>query len=259
MKFRLFLVATVSIFAYSCTKVVEAPVDENEITNLSTARKALLFKFTGVNCGACTAYHPIYEGCLDTNAGKMVGLHVHCGVDDTLNTSFSLWFTNAYDIPGTPRFSEGSFMKQDTSWGVARSAALATIDKPADVGIGIHKSVSGNTMNIKVKTQCFKDLPSGEYNMAIYIVENGCWADQVGAGNIQHSRVLRGSANGMWGSDFTATSKGGITDHSFTYNLGTIGVEYWNASNLEVVAVIYKMNGADPVEVINCNTTNGNN
>ncbi len=254
MKFTVLSLAALALLFNSCSKTVEAPDDATEINNLSTARKAIMFKFTGVNCGACTAYHPIYEDFLADNRGKVIGLHVHCGVDDTLNTNFSLWFTNDYDIPGTPRFSEGSIMRQDTAFDVADSLALLTMDKKADIGVGVTHTIVGNTLSIKAKTQCFKDL-SGTYNIAAYVVENNCWADQVGAGNIQHNRILRGSANTMWGTPLTALTKGAPTDHSFTYNMGTIGVEYWNASNLEVVVVIYRMDNGEPVEVMNCNST----
>ncbi len=257
MKFRILSLAVAALLVNSCTKIVEAPDDSTEINNLSTARKAIMFKFTGVNCGACSAYHPIYEEFVTENAenrGKIVGLHVHCGVSDTLNTNFSLSFTNRFDIPGTPRFAEGTIMLQDTAYDVVKPMALLTMEKTADVGIGFSHKISGNLMTIKTKTQFFNDM-SGEYSLAVYVIENKCWADQVGIGSIEHNRILRGSANGMWGTVYApgVTTKGNVIDHTWTYDIGTVGINHWNPDNLRVLVIVYKMSNGDPVEVANCN------
>jgi hypothetical protein len=237
-----------------CTKTVEAPdPSENEISNLSTQRKALMFDFTGVNCGACTAILPTFEGFLHANEGKVIGISVHCGSGDTLNTGFSLSFTGQYDIPGTPRFSEGSIMKTDTSYSVAESLAKATMGKPADAGIGLVYSISNNTMTIKTKTRFFNEA-SGSYKLALYIVEDNIMTEQTG--NMRrHDNVLRGSANGYWGTAITPSSvgKGLEWENTFTYNIGTHGIHFWNTANLKVVAIIYKMDGNEPKEVVNCN------
>lgn len=253
MKIKALLFGAIAIVAGSCTKTVEAPISE-DIHNVSSARKALLFKFSGLQCGACTAYMDDWETiCTTTYPNKVIGLTVHCGVSDTLVNGFTLGMTSQYDIPGTPRFSEGSIMQTDTTWTVMEDKLAATLDKPADVGIGIKHTVTGNTLTINTKSVFFNDL-SGTYNIAIYVVENDIHALQTGIPMV-HNKVLRGSANGYWGETFApgTTSKGSIVDKSFTYNLGTPGADYWNTANLKVVAVIYKMENNSPVEVMNCN------
>lgn len=260
MKIKFLFLALCGLLVYGCTKTVEAPFDENEVTNLSTARKSVVFKFTAQSCGACGAWVPYYEGFCDSNYQKVIGVHVHNSAD-TFGTSMSGWFTSHFDIPGTPRFAGGYDMTLDTTWwDVVRPRTLAILDEPADIGIGIAKSISGNVMTIRAKTQCFKNLPAGNYNIAMYIMENDCWGYQAGTpgpvDSIYHMKILRGSANGLWGTPLTDVSKGDPVDHTFTYSLGTPGQHYWNPEKLEVLAIIYKVDAnGDPIEVMNCNTT----
>jgi hypothetical protein len=179
MKFKALLFGAIAVVASSCTKTVEAPLSE-DVHNVSTARKALLYKFSGLQCGACTGYMDDWEEiCNATYPNKVIGLSIHCGVSDTLVSGFTLGMTSQFNIPGTPRFSEGSIPKTDTTWSVMTEKLAATLDKPADVGIGIKHSVVGNTLSINTKTVFFKDL-SGEYSLAVYVVENGINALQTG-------------------------------------------------------------------------------
>jgi hypothetical protein len=250
MKKTLFAALTAVFLLNSCKKN-DVPLPE--ITNVSTARKALVMDFTGLQCGICTSMLPRWNNLLNSNKNKAIGFSVHCGVGDTLNNNFSLWFANDFNVAGTPSWAEGTNMMTLSTFEVMETSMNATIANKADLGIGLKKTLSGTTISITTKTVLFKDM-SGEYNIALYVVEDGCVADQTGT-PMTHNHVLRGSANGRYGSLLFSgsKSKGEIIDQTFTYNIGVQGDDYWNAANLHVVAVVYRMDAGTAKEVINCN------
>ena len=244
----LFLIA--AIVGGSCKKKsTETP----EITNVSTERKALVFDFTGLQCGICTGMLPRWSSMLNDHKYNCIGMSVHCGVSDTLDNNFTLWMSSDFNVQGTPSWAEGTGMGV-TSFDNMETAMKNTITTKADLGIGIKKTLSGNTISITTKTVLFNDL-SGDYNIAVYALENGCSALQTGNPMV-HDHVLRGAVgNARYGQALISgsASKGTVYDQTFTYNIGTLGVDYWNSSNLHMVVVVYKMIGGVAKEVMNCN------
>ncbi len=118
-------------------------------------------------------------------------------------------------------------------------------------GVGMDKEISGNTVTLYVKAKFFSTL-SGTYNLAVYAVENHVTATQSGMTSDQHERVLRGevTADDEYGVQmFSGTSPEEYTN-TFTYTPAA-GVEI---SNLQFVAVIYKMENNKAVESPNSNT-----
>lgn len=243
--------ALFALIANACKKEVpETP----EINNVSTERKSMVFDFTGLQCGICTGMLPRWDDMLNEHKYNTIGMSVHCGVQDSLDNNFTLWMSSFFNVQGTPSWAEGSSMAGVTSYDNMESAMKTTLTKKADIGIGIKAVHSGNTITVTTKTVLFNDL-SGEYNIAIYVQEDGIHALQTGTPKI-HNHVLRGVAgNNMWGQLLIggSASKGTQYDNTFSYNIGTQGTDYINASNLHAVAVIYKMVNGAPVEVMNCN------
>jgi hypothetical protein len=248
---KILSLALLSVILLNACKKSDAPTPD--ITNVSTERKSLVMDFTGLQCGICAGMLPRWTSMLNTNKNKTIGLSVHCGVSDTLDNSFSLWFANDFNVSGTPSWAEGRNMMNCVSYDDMETAMKSTITTKADLGIGLKKTLSGNTITITTKTVMFSDM-SGEYNIALYITENGCLANQLSTPMI-HDHVMRGSANGRYGSLLFSGSKGKgeQIDQTFTYNIGTLGADYWNTANLHVVAVVYKMENGTAKEVINCN------
>jgi hypothetical protein len=240
---------TAVIFAGCKKETVPTP----EFTNVSSERKAMVMDFTGLQCGICAGMLPSWNSMLNDHKNNVIGLSVHCGVSDTLDNNFSLWFANDFNVPGTPGWAEGKTMLSLQSFDDMKAAMEATLTTKADLGIGVKKTISGNTISISTRTVLFNEL-SGEYNIAVYVLENGCLANQLTTPMI-HDHVLRGSANGRYGSLLFngSKSRGEAIDQSFTYNIGTLGADYWNTANLHVVVVVYKMNNGTAKEVMNCN------
>jgi hypothetical protein len=223
-----------------------------EFTNVSTERKSLMFDFTGLQCGICAGMLPSWNAMLSDHQYNAIGLSVHCGVQDSLDNNFTLWMSSYFNVTGTPSWAEGANMTL-ASYDNMKSSMETTVKQKADLGIGVVRSLSGTTMTIKTHAVLFNDM-SGDYNIAVYVIENGVRAVQIST-VMTHNDVLRGGANGMFGTSLFSgsQSKGQTFDQTFTYNIGTQGTDYVNAANLRAVVVVYRMNGTDPKEVINCN------
>ena len=249
---KLFPLILLSAFLFNSCK--KKSTETPEITNVSTERKSLMFDFTGLQCGICTGYLPQWDAMLkNEHPYNAIGLSVHCGVQDSLDNNFSLWMATDFNVQGTPSWAEGSTMAI-TSYASMKSAMESTVKTKADLGIGVKKTLSGNTISITTKTVLFNDM-SGDYNIAVYCAENDCHALQTGTPYV-HNDVLRGVVgNNRYGQSLISgsASKGTVYDQTFTYNIGTQGTDYWNANNLRIVVVVYKMVGGVAKEVMNCN------
>ena len=129
-------------------------------------------------------------------------------------------------------------------------------------GVGVKQSISGTTMTIKTKAVFYADAPADNYNMAVYIVENGIVHPQADAtgepADFVHNHVLRGAGNDkIYGEliSSTAIRKGQKFENTFSLSLKPqIATNVpLNAANLHVIAVVYKMGKDKPVDALNVN------
>jgi thiol-disulfide isomerase/thioredoxin len=250
------LVLGALITASSCKKEEKST---EQINSVSSSEKILIFDFTASWCPPCGENGtPKLEAMIEKYPGKIVPIAVHA------NNSLGLAehpITNdlqdEYEIASIPSFvvgtekSPGSYNTVEADFNTAKSATPI-----AAAGIGISKSISGSALNITTKTIFFKEL-NGKYNLAVYVTEDGVSYNQDRITQPSpfmkvHNHVLRGSANGTWGSEIVSSStvKNQEIDGTYTF---TIPTTVSNKDNLHVVAVLYKMENGEAVSVLNAN------
>jgi hypothetical protein len=165
-------------------------------------------------------------------------------------TGYPTFVTN-----GKPMLSRASGVNTTAEKQMCKDEMDAHRSKEVIANVGIEKSLDGNTLNIKTSTQFFSNA-SGEYKLALYIVENNAkWKQSghpQGASPIAHHYVLRGAVGSTWGE---TVSTGDVTankffDKNYTYNLDAA----WDKSQISVVGVIWKVNGSN-FDFINANAT----
>lgn len=143
---------------------------------------------------------------------------------------------------------------QPTDSGYVNSAIRAALAKQPLCGIGAKVEIAGNVMTIKTKTIFFSDA-GDTYNIAVYITEDNCYAVQASSSEVYHFGVLRGSANGAYGTQLSTgpVRKWDKKEQTFTFTIPTVSPAI-NPSNLHAVVVIWKVDAnGQPIEVINSN------
>ncbi len=236
----------------SCKKDADAPV----VNTVSTEHKTFLIDFTSTQCCPCGANGlPAFKSGFASYPNKLCGMSLHCDLTpggDTLKCEpeFDQLFFTVYNQSGVPTFAVNNNIYYPDASKLA-SDIEATLAQPAVCGVGIAKSISGSTMSITTKTHFFK-AASGNYNIAIYITEDGLHQYQACSSETTHDHVCRGSANGYVGSSLTSGSvaAGQEFDKTFTWTIPS----KCNSANLHVVAVIYDMSSGKPKAVVNCNS-----
>ncbi|TND07656.1 MAG: hypothetical protein FD123_2975 [Bacteroidetes bacterium] len=257
MKKAILFIATAA-FAFNSCKKDEAP----EITNVSTERKSLLIDFTATWCCPCGSSLGIYHDVLHKYPNKVITFALHASNDPFYNQDAYWHWANIYDVQGIPSYVCDN---QKVLWGYVMPDLhldtthfheiihTTTAQNPPVCGIGIAKTISGSTMTIKTKTVFFGET-SGNFNLGVYVVEDGLVYTQNCSDDSTHNSVFRECVTDADGAGILlssgAVSKGKTFDKTFTYNIPSGYV----ANNLHVIAVIYKM-GSDPkpLEILNVN------
>lgn len=253
-KSALFISFGLLVFAFSGCK--KEDVTSGEIQSVSSVYKAVVFEQTATWCGPCgESGYPAMHALLDKYKYQTSAIIMHS--DDAISSipiAGESDITNHIGGSGIP--SGAVNMGTDTyPTELEPLVKQATIANPvAKAGIGIKRSVSGNTITIDTKTVFFEDL-TGTYNLAIYVTENKIMEEQNGqtAPKVEHNHTLRAIAGGKgYGSSIGSNpTKGTKIDGNYT----VVIPELRNADNLQVVAVLYKMGTNNkPVAVINSNT-----
>lgn len=251
-------------------------VDPNKPTGITVPQeqKSLFFDLTATWCPPCGAWGiPTFESAVaggpvansygstgvSFDANKVCGISSHGSTDNLSNTT-ATEITKFFAPAGIPSFAEGTKLyNQDyTNWA---KAIQSTIAMTPTAGVGLTKTVSGSAaIDVKTSVKFFSAM-TGEFNLAVYFVEDGVIDQQQVAGKglvnpFTHSRVLRGVAtlsggtSSTWGAKITSGSvAAGIVfpqSWTFTPSVGEV-------SKMHAVAVIWEMSGGKPVKMVNCN------
>lgn len=231
------------------------PTPYDNIT-VSQSQQAFVLLTTATWCGYCSTWgKPNFNDALngegDIDGSRVNGMALNYSSSDPLYHPMSLQLKNQFGIGGPPNLwieFSNQFNLQPTGWKNAIVSRQAETNPSC--GIGMSKEVSGGKATVYVKAKFFSSL-TGTYNLAVYAVENEIEATQSGGDNI-HYRVLRGeiTADNAFGTEMFSGSSPGEFTATYTYTPAS-GVEL---SNVQFVAVIYKMEQGVPVESPNSNT-----
>jgi len=246
MKKLLSIVALSAIItSISCKKNNVEP----DVTNVSTAYKVFLIEYTSTGCGPCGTYgYPAFKETYEKYPNEVTGIKISTGWSGSVAGVSEI--SSFHGFSGTPdaAVNEGKSMYPNAK--TFANFAINARGVKAKAGVGISKTISGNTVEIKTKTVFFEDV-SGDYNLALYVVENGIMATQSGisGGPVAHNNVLRGLPNGAFGVNIASSpSQGTVIDGTYSY---TVKGSIKNPDNIQVVAVIWKMAAGKPSGMLN--------
>jgi hypothetical protein len=133
----------------------------------------------------------------------------------------------------------------------------------AVVGLACTENGFGS-YTIRTRTRFITDMPSGKYNVAVFIIQDNIVEAQNGnSQTYQHTGVFRKTAsdntgaNSVWGTEIALQPKANDKiEKTFTVQVPLVtGKLAWVKANMKAVAVIYKMNETNnkPEMVVNCN------
>lgn len=156
-------------------------------------RKVLLEEFTTASCGNCpmmSAYINSWQ-LAHANSTILISIHEGSGVDamsnSTTNTIFSAmhpaggWFAPAIMIDRGvyPWVDPEPYLNCYKSWGSAPTPGNDTIasrlmSEPAKVSVGISGTYNSSTrtINATVNTKFFAPVPSGDWRISLFLVED---------------------------------------------------------------------------------------
>ena len=218
----------------------EAKKDDGSCTTPTALKKALVFKKTATWCPYCGDWGTTYSNNLSAAYSncQVVALHGDWAMETTVGDAIM----DALPSAGWPHFYSGA---EDYTPQYNYSSVINTeLAEAVEVSMAMEKSTNGSTINVKVQSQWLGST-SGEYFLAVYVLEDGIVATQQIDGspadpNFVHDHVLRGEASGAaFGKAITINGEGYLEE--FDIALGSSMVP----ANCYPVAVMWKKNGAN--------------
>ena len=247
---KLIFILALSVVAMSCKK--DDAGSATSITNVSSTYKVMVVEFTATWCSPCGAFgYPNWEAAHNNHPYKTTGISLHRADDiSDANSPAQVALETYWGFSGSPSgaVNNGSAFYPTT---VDNTVTSTLSGKIANAGVGISKTLSGNTLTINTKSVFFNNV-TGDVYLAVYVVENDIMNIQASqTGVVKHNHVFRGSANGTFGESIASSpTKGKIVDGTYTF---TVPSDVINSANLHVVAVLWTMAGGVPVTYINSN------
>lgn len=227
---------------------------------VASENTSLTQKFSGTKCPPCGGWGWVMaDELIAYGDGK--ALYLGTFSQNFVAEGFITTVANDMDTKwaagskGYPVFAVNGALKADRPSGSVnttneKTMCKATMDAhaaaPVIANTGVKMTISGNKLSVKASAKFFQ-AASGDYNVAFYIVENSAMWKQSGnaASNgvtaIPHHYVLRGSINGTWGENMFSGSiaAGTYKDINKEFTMDPS----WVAANMDVYAVIWKVNG----------------
>lgn len=214
---------------------------------VAEVQQSLITKRTATWCPYCGGWGWDFFDALKTNVSdKAVLVAAHFG-GSALENPVSLAWVNNLGGSSQPRFFVDNELQSVNSGNQA--SALVVIKDKVDANaagqpvanVGMQTSWSGSDLSVQAKTKFFQDA-EGAYYLGIYLVEDGVLANQAGqSGQIEHSRILRGSVTAAVFGDMLAEGSiaaGTEFDKAYTVNPAAYVVD-----NLDLVGVVWKKEG----------------
>ncbi|MCB0819638.1 MAG: Omp28 family outer membrane lipoprotein [Bacteroidetes bacterium] len=276
MNFKLVSLFIAAILITGCDKV-EGPFGTNGSgsqsggdTTEQIVRKVLIEDYTGHTCGNCPRAAESLEQIHNLYGNQIVAIGVHAGffavpVGSSYPEDFRTEVGNELDqffgnsSAGLPnglvnrKSFDGLTIVQHTDW-ASKVSTLLNTPPEAFIRITPDFNESNRELNVEVKTTILQNIDE-ELKIVYYLTEDGIVAPQKDYSledshidEYNHRHVLRGSMNGAWGN-VLGVGSGYVANNELITNANyTIPTE-WDASNVAVVAVVYKSDSKEVVQV----------
>lgn len=244
----------------SCDKLDEpyAVIKNTNDTTVTAQKTVLLEDYTGHKCVNCPDAAITAHTLEKSLKGRLIVMAVHAGffaepastgdftADYTTGTGdeWNSYFTITANPNGLVNRTayNGALVVGPDNWANAVNAQLA-LDAEATVDISNEYTEATRNLEITVDTK-FLEALSGAYTLTVCITEDSLISPQKTNNSTTpiiydyvFMDVLRGSLNGTWGEELTAT-----VDPSQTYKkIYTVTLnQAWTAKNCHVVAFVSK-------------------
>mgnify|MGYP003951592233 CR=1 FL=1 len=217
----------------------EAKKDDESCTYPTSAKKAIVFKTTATWCSYCADWGTTYANNLSSayTTAKVIAIHSNDNFSNTPGDQIRGVLPSA----GTPHFYVGT-ESINNNYSLITSAVDSELAEAVEVSMAMENSTNGSAMNVRVQSQWLGST-SGEYFLAVYVVEDGqVYEQNTPSGydqNFVHDHVLRaeGSDSGF-GKAITVSEDGNMEEFDITLNAS------WVAANCYPIAVLWKKNGS---------------
>ncbi len=204
---------------------------------------------TALWCGPCGSQgNPTFIQAYTENEGKAVALKVHSS--DAFSVSYlDNDFSSNFNITGIPRFVACT---NNSAW------PLSTINNEVTQHISnemvfvngaARGTLKGDKLEIEARARFFEEM-SGEYYMAVYVLEDGLKAEQTGYQGIDapiatHNNVVRAVASlSAFGEKISEeagiTPQGKVVNLSYTLDFNPS----WKKEKLKLAVIIWKKDEA---------------
>ena len=253
IKISLLLIAVVSFVAFpSCKKKgctdpnslafnEEAKKDDGSCTEPTAIKKALVFKMTATWCPYCGDWGATYASNISSDYSDCQVIELHG--DNEFGSTIVDDIEATLAPNGRPHFYLGT-TDIDNNYSLLSNAVSNELAAAVEVSMAMEASTNGSAMNIRVQSKWVGSM-SGEYKLAVYILEDGQVAEQQISGspsdpNFVHNYVLRSEASNLpFGKDIVINGDGNLEEFDVTLGSGLV------PANCYPVAVIWKKNGAN--------------
>jgi hypothetical protein len=229
--------------------------DDGSCVKPEQKKRTMVLNFSSLGCGNCGSYgNPTLTSAYTTFPNDVVPIKATIG--DDLYCSIGILLLPDYGTVSTPYFAVGN--TKAVYYTDVNSVIPSEIAGTPYAGLAGIFSVSGSTISVKTQVK-FYSAATGEYYLAVYLMENGISAIQSGAGTspIIHNKLLRGNAVGNYAHGeiigSSSIASGTIINKTYTASVNSA----WNSANIYAALVLWKKNGSS-WEFVNAYQTKAN-
>lgn len=216
-------------------RVLQIPAAEAD-AGRDFIRRSLLIKLTGTWCANCPIMSEGIHSAMEEYPDHIVTMSMYDGGSGGLSYSDESYYAEMYSIYGYPAgiFNSYAYVNNgasvQTKDGIVSLAGEAVSDLPSNTVISGVAAVASDSIDLTVGISV---KSAGDYNVSVWLLEDGIIAPQSGASSdYVHDHVIRSTATGPVGDTYPLES--GVTALSFRLPIpGTVV----NKENLRVVAI----------------------
>lgn len=215
-------------------------------------RYVLLEHFTNSRCSICASKNPAFYSLISGYTADVHHIAYHPPIPYNScifylgNTTENTTRTNFYGVNATPRVALNGTLVNGGSQLLPSATLTTAIGYTSPIHLRVTET-SGTNRTATVQIFTHTDVPAGNYNLYVAVVEKDVDYTSPNTGATEHYDVFRSMLPSINGTPVTLAAPGGSITQSFNYSVAA----GWNADQIYVVAFLQN---ADTKEVLNSGT-----